>query len=171
MAHTGYSLADLQDWFYNCLNGRIKDELVHTAQPINILYKLIAVTSDLDIQIWQCEAEKNCKQGHSRAYIGTRTVWPTVPTIPTMSYNPFIPSWISMPLIPVRSSHTKWKEGAMAVAYQHTFKKTDNMNVTYASIAKELGIRRLFVWRSFSDGTRGKRQPWQQKIVVQSLIL
>ena len=47
----------------------------------------------------------------------------------------------------------------MAVAHRHTSKKTDDMSATYVGIAKELGIRSLSVWRSFSDGTRGRRQP------------
>ena len=61
MAHTGYSSADLQDQFYDRLDGRIKDELVHTAQPTDTLHKLITVTFNLDVWIRQCEAEKNCE--------------------------------------------------------------------------------------------------------------
>lgn len=70
MARISYFLTDLQNQFYNHLNERIKDKLVHTTQPINTLYELIAVASDLNIQIWQREAEKNCEQGCSEAHTG-----------------------------------------------------------------------------------------------------
>jgi hypothetical protein len=88
MARTGYSSADLRDRFYDRLDGKIKDELVHTARPTTSLHELIAVASDLDIRIRQREAERNRERGRSGAYTGTRVARPTVPTV---SYNPFIP--------------------------------------------------------------------------------
>ena len=49
MSRTGYSPADLRDRFYDHLHPRIKNELVHTARPIDTLSGLITVTSDIDI--------------------------------------------------------------------------------------------------------------------------
>ena len=102
MAHTGYSLADLQDQFYDCLDGKIKDELVHTARPTTFLNELITVASDLNIRIRQCEAERNRERGRSGVYTGTRVVQPTVPTI---SYNPFIPPATEPVAMDVNATH------------------------------------------------------------------
>ena len=44
-----YSPADLRNRFYDHLHPRIKNELVHTARPIDTLSGLITVTSDIDI--------------------------------------------------------------------------------------------------------------------------
>ena len=52
MLCTGYSLADLQDWYYDHLHLYIKNELIHTARPIDTLSGLITVTSDIDIWLY-----------------------------------------------------------------------------------------------------------------------
>jgi len=49
MTCTGYSFTDLQDRFYKHLSTYIKDELVHTAQPIGTLDKLITIASNIDV--------------------------------------------------------------------------------------------------------------------------
>ena len=58
MARTGYSSTDLRDRFYDHLANRIKDELVHTARPIDTLDQLILVASDLDVRLRQRQAER-----------------------------------------------------------------------------------------------------------------
>ena len=106
MSRTSYSLADLQDQFYNYLDGRIKDELVHTARPTTSLHELIAVASNLDIRIQQYKAKRNHEWGHSGAYTGIRAVQPTVPTIPTVSYNFFIPLATEPVAMDIDATHT-----------------------------------------------------------------
>ena len=58
MARTGYSTADLRDRFYEHLSPQIKDELVHTARPIETLDNLITVASGIDIRVRQRKAER-----------------------------------------------------------------------------------------------------------------
>jgi hypothetical protein len=51
MSCTRYSFVDLGDQFYNHLHPCIKNELVHTAHPIDTLNGLITVASNIDIQL------------------------------------------------------------------------------------------------------------------------
>ena len=63
--HTGYSMPDLRDRFYEHLSTTIKDELVHTARPIGTLEELIIATTDIDLRIRQRCAERDRERGKS----------------------------------------------------------------------------------------------------------
>jgi Retrotransposon gag protein len=53
MSYTGYLSVNLRDRFYDHLHPHIKNELVHTAHPIDTLNGLITVASDIDIRLRQ----------------------------------------------------------------------------------------------------------------------
>jgi hypothetical protein len=74
MARTGYSSADLRDRFYEHLSPRIKDELVHTARPIDSLEQLITAASSIDIRVRQRQAERERERKRSGFATGTVTV-------------------------------------------------------------------------------------------------
>jgi hypothetical protein len=80
MACTGYSSANLRDHFYEHLSTGIKDELVHTAHPIDTLDELIMVASDLDIRIRQHRAERDRERKHSGVATGTTATQPPLPS-------------------------------------------------------------------------------------------
>src|SRR6267154_2651259 len=65
MARTRYSSADLRDCFYKHLSTRIKDELVHTAHPIDTLDALIVVASDIDVRVHQRCAKRDREKKRS----------------------------------------------------------------------------------------------------------
>jgi Retrotransposon gag protein len=58
MVRTGYSAADLQDRFYDHLHPKIKDKLVHSNHPVVTLDNLIAASTEIDMHVRQCRAEK-----------------------------------------------------------------------------------------------------------------
>jgi Retrotransposon gag protein len=84
MSRTGYSSTDLRDRFYEHLAPIIKDELVHTARPVDTLDRLISVTTDLDVRIRQRQAEKEREK--KRTWFAKRTAV----TQPLVSNTPFV---------------------------------------------------------------------------------
>jgi len=101
MARTGYSSMDLRDRFYDHLSVRVKDELVHTARPIDTLDRLVVVASDLDVRMCQRQAEK--EQEKRRAGVSTEAV--TAPTVcPSV---PFIPPAAPSNAMEVDATHTR----------------------------------------------------------------
>lgn len=85
MARTGYSSADLRDRFYEHLSPRIKDELVHTARPIESLDQLITAASNIDIRVRQRQAERERERKRTGITTGTAT------TQLPLSNSPFLP--------------------------------------------------------------------------------
>ena len=96
MARTGYSTADLRDRFYEHLSPQIKDELVHTARPIETLDDLITVASGIDIRVRQRKAERERER--------RRTVGGNTPQFP-LSTTPFVPP--SVEPMDVDATHTR----------------------------------------------------------------
>ena len=88
MSRTGYSSVDLRDRFYDHLHPRIKNELVHTARPIDTLNGLITVASDIDIRLCQRQAEREREERRPGASTGTAAMRPS---FPTTSFTPFVP--------------------------------------------------------------------------------
>ena len=70
MGRTGYSATDLQDWFYNHLNGGIKDLLVTTGCKMRTLDELIAVASGINLRVHQRRTEKERERRCSAMHAG-----------------------------------------------------------------------------------------------------
>jgi Retrotransposon gag protein len=83
MAYIRYSLANLQDRFYEHHLTCIKDKLVHIAYSIGMLDKLITVASNIDIYIHQHHAERDRKKERkcSEAATGTTAIQKLLPNI------------------------------------------------------------------------------------------
>jgi hypothetical protein len=79
MARTGYSSIDLRDRFYEHLNPRMKDELVHSPRPVTTLDELIAVTTDIDT----CVRQRRAKKDRERGQTGARVPEPIATARPT----------------------------------------------------------------------------------------
>jgi Retrotransposon gag protein len=101
MGRTGYSVADLQDRFYEHLAPRIKDELVHTARPIGTLDELINVASDIDARVRQRRTEKEREKRRSELNTGTTTV------SQPLSNKPFLAPTADPTAMDVDAMHTR----------------------------------------------------------------
>jgi hypothetical protein len=100
MARTRYSSADLRDRFYEHLSTRIKDELVHTARPIDTLDELVTVASDLDIRLCQRRAERDRERKRSGVTTGTTATQTSLPS------NPFLSPVTESTAMDVDATHT-----------------------------------------------------------------
>jgi len=85
MAWTGYSSMDLRDRFYDHLSVHIKDELVHTARPVDTLDRLIVVASNLDIRMRQHQVEKERERRCTRVLTEVMAILTARHSIPFIS--------------------------------------------------------------------------------------
>jgi hypothetical protein len=87
MARTRYSSADLRDRYYDHLNSRIKDELVHSLRDTDAFNDLVAVATKIDTRVRQCRAEKERERPRPGVTTGAPSTRapPPAPTFTTTS--------------------------------------------------------------------------------------